>query len=1170
MAAATRVENGAQNLVGVREMQLRMPVLKLNRRTGKVLLGIALVLLVLAGVAAWQVPRLVRNALTHDVSRMLGRQVAVGKISFNPFTLTLRAHELTVGRPHEAPLLQVGEIDVSAAWRSIVLFAPVVDMIHIDQPRLRLVRQDPTHFNFSDIVDRLAGMSADKPGQPKPAGTGLPRFSLNNMSLTGGVISLDDRVTGRQQLIDQITLGVPFLSSFGYATHINVKPKVHLRINGSPFDLTGTARPFDKVPASTLDVVFSGLALEKWADFWPMARPLPVKIDHALLDSNLQVRFEQPAHAPPRIRVQGDVGLRQLQVSEASGAPLLSWGDLRFERVAVDLDARTASVGSVTLSGPRVLVHRGAHGLNWQRVADGLAALRGGPAPAGTPTPAGTGGGQVSAAPAGKAAGGAAPASAPAPAEPSAWKISVGDARLRDGEIRLRDDAAGLDYPLSGLSAEVENIAVPQLAGQPMHVWLDMDNGRDGSWLRARAPVVLQPLSVKARVQLGNLDLAPFAATVRHVAPIAVQGGRLDLEGRIDVAGTQVQARDVKLGLRGLAARDESVKPAVDLSVGSLSLAADRLALDARPAQFTLQADGIQKQGTLSLKGSLVPQPLSLKASVDLAGFDAASLAPLVASRLNATVRSVSVGARGDVEFAAAHGRTPMSADWKGAVDVNDLNLEDRVNRAEFLNWKHLGVSRMHISMAGDKLGLGLGDILLEDFYGNILLDSQAHLNVMDLMVQKGTAAGSITQDTQTRGQDARKPQPAAQAARARAAEPGAGTPDISIDSVTLRRGRMTFNDHFVRPNYRAELSSIEGSLSAVSSTRPVPARVSVTGRVYGTAPLSISGTVQPFSKYLALDIKASAKGVDLPRFTTYSSKYVGYAIRRGKLSVDLHYQIKDRALQATNKVLLNQLTFGKPSNSPDALKLPVLLAVALLKDANGNIDVDLPISGSLDDPQFSVGGIIVRVIVNTLVKAVTSPFKLLAAAFGAGGQDLSHVDFRPGSAVLDDKAKASIATLVKALTDRPALQMDIIGRADPQADRQGWVDDQMRKLKARDMAVHGKTPDPDSIVLTDADRTKYLEKVYDRTKIKDKPRNFIGLAKSLPPDQMNALLLKAAPLDRKGLRKLADERAQAVYRQLLDTAPTLADRVFVVAPKLDADGIEGGGAATRVDFALH
>jgi hypothetical protein len=300
----------------------------------------------------------------------------------------------------------------------------------------------------------------------------------------------------------------------------------------------------------------------------------------------------------------------------------------------------------------------------------------------------------------------------------------------------------------------------------------------------------------------------------------------------------------------------------------------------------------------------------------------------------------------------------------------------------------------------------------------------------------------------------------------------------------------------------------------------------------------------------------------------------VGYAIQRGKLSVDLRYQIKNRTLQATNKVLLNQLTFGKPSHSPDALKLPVLLAVALLKDSSGNIDINLPISGSLDDPQFSIGGIVVRVITNTLIKVVSSPFKLLASAFGGGGEDLSYIEFAPGSATLDDKAKTSIATLAKALADRPALKMDIIGRADPKSDvaglRQAWLDNRLRMAKAKDTAGRGRKPDPKSITLTDADRAKYLEEVYSDTKIKDKPRNFIGMAKSLPPDQMKAMLLAAAPQSKQGLRNLAEARAQAVYEQLQSTSKDLADRIFIVAPKLDTEDIKDGGQATRVDFSLH
>ncbi|MGB7482737.1 MAG: DUF748 domain-containing protein [Castellaniella sp.] len=1162
-------------------MQWRMPVLKLGRRGIRILAGIVLTLLALAALSAWWVPKAVRGALTQDVSELLGRQVQVGEIRFNPFTLALRAQDLVIGQPQSEPLLRVGEIDLRVAWRSLVLFAPVIDRIRVDRPHVALVRQDIARFNFSDIIDRLAARAAGRPAEPEPADAGPPRFSLNNLSLTGGEIHLDDHVTGRQQTVDEITLGIPFLSSLGYATDIDVQPAVHLRINGSPFDLRGKARPFDTIPTSTLDVTLDGVALDKWADFWPL--PLPVRLKSALLDSRLQVLFEQPPAAAPRIRVQGSLGLRALDLAELSDAPLLAWDNLRAEGLALDLETRTASIDTVTLSGPRVTAHRDAQQFNWQRVAEGFAKLGaagpgtqepapqapGDPAPEATPpkapAPTATSPGQP-----------ATPAAEPQDAEPQdagpkrtgppaaapAWRFALGAFKLEAGALHLSDGPSGLDYPLDGLNAEVEHITWPQAPGQPMRARLSLDNSLDGSTLRIESPLSLQPLSAQAQVRLGNLALAPFAAAVRHVSPIALLDGRLDLEGTVTVADTRIEARDVTLGLQHLAARDESVKPGVELSIGSLALAADRLALDDTPASFTLKAVGIQKQGTLALDGSLTAQPLSVKTSVDLARFDAASLAPYIASSLNATVRGATLGARGQAEFTAPQGGRAMRADWRGAVQLDGLDLQDRVNKTPFLNWKHLGLSKMRVSMAGPKLVLGLGDIQLTDFYGNILLNDKARLNVMDILVDEGTAGGSITQDTQTRrvraaGTTARGKTPAA--------------PEISIRSVTLKRGRVTFNDHFVRPNYRAELSAIEGTLTAVSSTRPAPAKVRVSGRVYGTAPFSLAGTVQPFARYLALDLEASAKGVDLPRFTTYSAKYVGYAIERGKLSVDLHYEIKDRALQASNKVLLNQLTFGQPSGSPDALKLPVLLAVALLKDANGNIDINLPVSGSLDDPEFSVGGIIVRVIVNTVVKAVTAPFSLLASAFG-GGEDLSRIEFAPGRATLDDTAKSSIATLVKALADRPALKMDIIGRADPATDeaglRQAWLDDKIRAAKAK--ATGGGKKAAAGVELTDADRAQYLEDVYDDAKIKNKPRNAIGFAKSLPPEQMHALLLAAAPLDKQPLLGLAQARAQAVYEQILADAPELTDRVFIVAPKPDASGIEDGGAATRVDFALH
>lgn len=1193
-------------------MPLRRPKFRFTRRAGKILLGIVAVALILCGIAAWQVPKVLHNVLTTDVAKMIGRDVSVGKISFNPFTLTVRARDLAVAQPgSQTPLLTLAELDASAAWSSLFWFAPVVDRLTLREPSIAIVREDVTRFNFSDIQQRVADMAAAKPEEPPEPDAGLPRFSLNNMVIDGGSITLDDKVTGRKQVVDELGLGVPFISNFGYATDIDVQPRLHLRINGSPFDLTGVARPFDKVPSSTLRVAFNGLQLEKWADVWPM--PLPFKLESALLDSNLQVVFEQPKDAAPKIRVVGDLGLRRFDLRDTNGDPLAAWSALTVTRLELEPIARQAYVGEIGLWAPQVHVRRYANEhLNWQDVVVKLKALAGvaptetpvadklrrdmglkdkpkpdaaveplpdaagAPVPDAAPsTPPSAPGVAPGAAPGGTPADAsitAAPTPAPTPAS-SDWKVTLDAFNLHEGELTLTDAISKLDYVVTGVGATVEGVTIPEVKDQPVNLWLNVDNSTDGGWIRAKGPLELKPLSLELAVRMGNVALAPLAPAVRNAAPILLLDGRLGASAQIHVSekagAIDAYATGVQADLTQFKARDEAQKPALDIALQSLRLTADRLAMGPGKSNFTLAAAGIQGDGALNLKGSFTPQPLTLSSSVDLSDLNVAPFAPYAAGSLNATVRAITLAAKGDVAFAAATGNAPMRVNWKGGVDITGVDLQDRVNKDDFLNWKRLAFAGMDVSVAGDKVAARLGDIALEDFYGRILLNAQGRLNVMDLVAAPGQAGGSITQDTQTPGRQA----PAAPVSSNKDAksDAGAAMPDISVNSVTLSRGRMTFTDRFVKPNYVAELSAIEGAISAVSSTNPQPANVKVTGRVYTTAPLSISGIVQPFAKYLTLDLKASAKGVDLPRFNTYSAKYVGYPIKRGKLSVDLEYKIKNRALQASNHVVLNQLTFGDKTNSPDATKLPVLLAVALLKDSRGNIDINLPVSGSLDDPEFSVGGIVVRVLLNLVVKAVTSPFSLLASAFG-GGEELSYVEFAPGSAVLTEDSIQRIDTLTKALTERPALKMDISGRADPKTDmeglRQAWVDAQIRAAKAADTAPRGKKPNPAGVQVSAAERAKYLEDVYDDTDIKDKPRNFVGMAKSVPAEQMESMLRGVAPVGDEQLRQLADARAQAVYEKL-QAQEGLADRVFIVAPQLDADGIKDEGQPSRVDFSL-
>jgi hypothetical protein len=287
---------------------------------------------------------------------------------------------------------------------------------------------------------------------------------------------------------------------------------------------------------------------------------------------------------------------------------------------------------------------------------------------------------------------------------------------------------------------------------------------------------------------------------------------------------------------------------------------------------------------------------------------------------------------------------------------------------------------------------------------------------------------------------------------------------------------------------------------------------------------------------------------------------------------MDVKYKVEAQKLQASNHLFIDQLTFGDKVDSPTATKLPVLLAVSLLKNTRGEIDINLPISGSLDDPKFSVGGIIVQVIVNLLAKAVTAPFALLAAAFG-GGEELGYVEFAPGATTLGEAQVKRLDTLAKALNDRPGLKLDIIGRVEPQADaggvRRAKYESKLRAVKVRQLTRGGESVDPTKVTISDQERPALIAAVYSDEKIPDKPRNVIGIAKTIPAPEMEQLILKSLAATPDDLRALANARAAAVRDHLEHTGKVPRERLFLVEPNLTAGGIKDKGAPTRVDFSL-
>ena len=388
----------------------------------------------------------------------------------------------------------------------------------------------------------------------------------------------------------------------------------------------------------------------------------------------------------------------------------------------------------------------------------------------------------------------------------------------------------------------------------------------------------------------------------------------------------------------------------------------------------------------------------------------------------------------------------------------------------------------------------------------------------------------------------------------------------ITVGQVNLQRGQITFTDQSVQPAYTAEVTDLAARVSGLSSAGGSTADVDIRGAINRSGALAITGKINPLAKDISLDMQVSVKDVELTPASPYSGKFVGYAISKGKLDLALSYKIAGRKLDASNKLMLDQFTFGEKVDSADAVKLPVRLAVSLLKDRHGVIDVDLPIAGSLDDPNFKIGRAILKVVGTLLVKAVTAPFSLLASAFG-GGDELSRIDFPAGAATLDAGSQKRLATLGKVLRERPGISFEIEGGADPERDREGlrrFLYE--RKLKAKKLAAlveAGNTaPALDAIGIEAAERPSLIEAAYKAEKF-PKPKNVLGFDKGLPPAEMEKLMLANTRVENDELRALALTRATIVQATLAKAIPGGASRLYLVAPRLMS------AAGGHVEFKL-
>jgi hypothetical protein len=360
-------------------------------------------------------------------------------------------------------------------------------------------------------------------------------------------------------------------------------------------------------------------------------------------------------------------------------------------------------------------------------------------------------------------------------------------------------------------------------------------------------------------------------------------------------------------------------------------------------------------------------------------------------------------------------------------------------------------------------------------------------------------------------------------------------------------------------------MQQLDGTISGLSSDPAARAKVDIAGKVDRYAPVKITGDVNYLAAESFTDVTARFENIDLSTFNPYSGKFAGYIIDKGKLSVLTHYRVENRRLDAEHKIRIDQLELGGKVDSPDAIGLPLKLAIALLKDRNGVIDLDLPISGSVDDPTFRIGPIIWKMFVNLLGKIVTAPFALIGSLFG-GGEELSFLDFAPGSAELDAANRAKLESLRTGLVERPALRLDIPAAADPVADRAALEARRWEAMLATGARNEGWRTDREAY--RERLATLHRERLGSKPEAPKPPKPAEGEPAADPTEHaiawLEAALRPTVVVADEELDALARARAAAAQDVLLADGQVDPMRVFVVKgePK-PADG------TVRVELAL-
>jgi hypothetical protein len=756
----------------------------------------------------------------------------------------------------------------------------------------------------------------------------------------------------------------------------------------------------------------------------------------------------------------------------------------------------------------------------------------------------------------------------------AAAKLKLG----KDGQPLAEIDAVaanGFAYQINSGKLDLEHVGVKQIALKTPTPILN----KAGKPREHRVDAVdIDGLALDTAKQTIRLDRAQ--TTGAALAAWLERDGSLGYAGKPNTPASaggnakqkppapwKLQVERVELNDNNIVLRDFSSDPPTGIFFSHLNLLLKNV--DTAPAAkpFWLGMNtGLSSNGRIALEGDIKLAPLAANLKLYVDDLSLPPFQPYVDKLVRVRIVKGMMNANADIGYDESQAnKLRVAAD----VAIANFASDDKRENRAFANWKDLRLNGLVFETGPQRLNIR--DITLTEPYLRAVLDADKKFNLVENLTMPGATPATAEPKPLI---SAAKPVPLAAQKKAVPAKP---VPDnkaddalaVVIGGFNIHQGDADFADMSIKPvGFAIEIHALNGNIRSLSSRADVKSDVMLEGRLNEGSKVKIFGKINPFSYMAYTDLVMSFKDVNLTTLTPYSAKFAGYRIEKGKLSMELRYQLEDGRLTAANSFVLDQLQLGERVDSPDATSLPIRLAIALLKDSDGKIDIQLPITGDLTNPDVSVWGLLSNAAGSLLQKVVAAPFALMGSLMGSSGEELEAVAFAPGSTALTNPEKEQLAVVAKGLKDRPGISLEIKGSADAELDRPVLAEqDLSRQLKnAKQIEIgrrKGKEAEWDGIALSDEDYPRLFTNLY-----RWKNPDAVELQGLKPTESLSGNTLETAKQKLLGnwkvsemdLGSLAQARAEAIRLYLVKDQGLPDQRIYlsdVKLTELDKKGVK-------------